>query len=392
MSAAINHTGLGRESLEAIYNSITPEALSWKDASEAVMSLKDKLAGAEYDRKDMVLRALFNVCAEGLQKIQITNSLPEKTIDERRDYRDALLKTVRAREQQTYDSALDVNLHISPLTTSILDYGEGPLNVYYTSQHILLDGVGAFDKDRRDSAINSTKYKVSVEKSREQRRRTIMRTHPRMPKGKIIGRGEKIDSFSTMQLESGLLEFYQPVMHGVGMGEDAAERMRGRVRSRLEALARKRRELRSEARLPRVLIESKDMINDLVSEIKPRSFYDMAVGHPLHHKIAEYALSNKFTKTRLEALEATRMQVFPGVQCPQYFLYDQLPDIVLGDPPSVLWMTSAYLEGWGYKPLPGFGKASAYDVIHPTKGLNVASILPRLEQYVNPAENRTPVV
>lgn len=382
--------GLDKAELDALNRSVSTEANRWKDASNAVLSLKNRIAGADDERMDMALRSLFNVCAEGLQGIQIAGGFPEKTVREREDYRDALLKTVRAREQQTYDSALDVNVHIGPLATSVLDYAEGPLGVYFASRDILSYGASAFDKVRKTSVFGSVSYKVSVESSREQRRRTLMQTRSKMPKGKIIGRGEKIDNFSTMQLENGLLEFYQPVMQGVGMDEAAAERMSGSVRKRLGSLADARHKVRKSERLPRVLIENAAVLDDLVAEIRPRSFYDMGVGHPLQHRLSEYVLSNEGLKNRLEALEAIRMQVFPGVQCPQYFLYDQLGDLVWGDPRSALWTTSAYLEGWGYGPLPGFENVTAYSVVQP-KGLDIAKVLPGLEKYAKP-ESMTPVV
>jgi hypothetical protein len=391
MSVANRFGGLDVGSFGQLSKELSIEANQWSDALRNIFPLKDSIA-ADSEHKEMALESLFAFCADRLGKIEITGRLPEKTIKERTDYRDALTKTADLYSQGTYDSGLEVNIKMGSLVTGMVDYAEGPLITYYTSKEILAKGSQAFDEVRRNSVVNGMKYNISVEKSREERLQNRISRRLKPPKGKALGIGTKVDNFSTPQLVYSLCEYVQPTMNMVGKSEEEAEKMRKNIGDSLESLVETRRKLREISRLPRVLIENKSMRNALMEEVKPRSFYDMVIGHPLQHRISNDILSTRDTAKRLEELETIRMTVFSGRQCSQYYIYDQLFDITYGEPQSVLWVMNAYLKGWGYPPLPGYENLTAYKAIHPTKGLKLGEVLPRLEKYVQTEEFKTPVV
>lgn len=378
---------------QEILSDLSVEASQWYNAILEVYDLRDDVTRSFSQESPKVTElsfdALLNGCAKYLNRIGITKTLPTPVVQERKEYRDLIIKSIDRDREKSYASGLDMLRHMEEIVTSVLDHAQAPILGYRVLKSFA--DKETVRKEQKDGIKIVSDYCISFEKNRDIRRlflKTLGRWR-REPIDKIAGYGDRNPNFPISELIYNLHEPMQPKLQHIGRSKEEVEEVQEEIREKLTDFVDVRRKLRKKryhgarvySTVRKILLDDPDVLEMIVGEIKPRTPYDLISGHPLQRKLRELMREDEELSKRRDALLELYMIVFPGRHCSQSVVYDILYDIAYGKPEEVFWVFNLYHTAWGYPPLPGFENIPAEKVVDTRSSFRLYKLLPRLERY-----------
>ena len=367
--------GLGMDTPEDAASEISVEANRWRNAIRDIYGLRDGVIKSRFDgqssQRDVEnnFNTLLRVCDQYLEEIRITEKIPKSVSDERKDYRDVLRKHVK--DEMLENTWFRMLKRMDSAVGCMADYAEGPLRAHTIMSDYSPENL---EKQKRGTMDGVFSYIISFELDREGR--NAIRAEQTAHSGsKIPARGTKIPRFSTSRLNFGLKDVLQPKEQLIGLSEEEVEEVRERIAGGLRSYRDVRKmfsnKLRRKMRLERVLLDNDNVLEVMLGEVKPRTPFDVASGHPLPLYLRNVISEDAELSERGDGILEAYMIDLGGLQCSQAGIYDIFFDLVYGDPQQRVWVVNNYLTALGYDPIPAFDRLPAEKVVDPQSDFNM---------------------
>jgi hypothetical protein len=385
--------GLDAVDFQDVLPGLSIEASQWRSASDELFNLRNTLVRSFEDEArdtELAFNALLNYCAENLNNVKITKTLPSNIIQEREEYRDSILKSID-RDRGCSFTASDMLSCVEEIVTGVIDYGTGPLKAYRFIENFADNE--AIKKVKVDDFKNTCYYYITFEKNRNDRRirMGLLDKGGREPRDKVVGHGFRNNYYPTSDLIFGLNEYVQNKEQLIGLSGGEVEKAKEEVGKKLRDFVDMRKrfrkstkyDIRARESVHGILLEDDAVLKMIVDEIKPRTPLDLISAHPVQQKIRNLIRKHEELLDRKKAILELYMLTAPGRHCSQSVIYDVILDLVYGGRPEErLWVLDTYQRAWGYPPLPGFVGLLPERVIDPSRnGFKLYRVLPELQKY-----------
>lgn len=385
---SFNHSSyLESEYVEDILPDLGLEVSGWSQPYRDIFNRRDNLVrmifGGESTDEELVLGvdSVLTVCGNTLSDVKMTSKLPPDVKKERNEYKELLLDSIDSARKVYYNYPPKILRDVEEVVSGVLDYYYS-LNKGYQILKANVDW-SYVEEEKLKTIKGNSSYYADFERDR-----AIRRWSPSVDTiDKVVGKGKKLRGYPTAGLISGLFEYVQPKEQLLNIPEAEIEEMRVIIERELGSYvnirSKLRKKLQNKLNIRRVLLEKEEAVDMLLSEIRPRTPYDLISGHPVQQKLRVMIRQDEELLDRVDKVIESYMVSIPGRHCSQAVIYDMFYDVLLGQPEQVLWFFNLYQTKWGYPPLPGYESLTPEDVINPVpeEKFDLRSIVPQLTRY-----------